>query len=110
MSSDRHVDAASECVKGRATMVTVLVIGQLQQHLPEPQYDVEVEGPTSVKALLEAQEHLFGPLQPFLSSSQLMVTVNKKIGTLDSAIKDGDTIKLTYSANFSYEGARWQNP
>ncbi|MFO0773386.1 MAG: MoaD/ThiS family protein [Nitrospiraceae bacterium] len=91
-------------------MVTVIVIGQLQQHMPEPEYPVELTAPTTVKTLLEGHEDLFLPLRPFLSSSQLMVTVNKKIGTLDSVVKDGDTVKLTYSANFSYEGARWQNP
>ncbi len=91
-------------------MVTVQVIGQLQQHLGDPHYELEVPGPTTVKALLEAHEEKFEGLRPFLTSSQLMVTVNKKIGTLDSIVKDGDTIKLTYSANFSYEGARWQNP
>lgn len=91
-------------------MVTVRIIGQLQQHVDDPQYDLDLAAPTTVKALLEAHEEKFGALRSFLSSSQLMVTINKKIGTLDSTVKDGDTIKLTYSANFSYEGARWHNP
>ncbi len=91
-------------------MVTVLIIGQLQQHLPDGRYEVEVPAVATVKGLLEANDETLGVLQPLITRTQVMVTVNRKIGSLDSPIKDGDTVKLTYQANFSYEGARWQNP
>ncbi len=91
-------------------MVTVLIIGQLQQHLPETTYELDVPPVATVKGLLEANDETLGVLQPLITRTQLMVTVNKKIGSLDSPIKDGDTVKLTYQANFSYEGARWHNP
>ena len=91
-------------------MVTVHIIGQLQQHVADPRYELDVSAPTTVKLLLEAHEEQLGALRPFVTSAQVMVTINKKIGTLDSPVKDGDTVKLTYSANFSYEGARWHNP
>lgn len=91
-------------------MVTVLIIGKLQQHVDEPSYELELPGAPTVKGLLEAHEDKFGALRQFIVDAQLMVTVNKKIGTLESALKDGDVIKLTYQSNFSYEGARWHNP
>ncbi|GKS58752.1 hypothetical protein YTPLAS18_22790 [Nitrospira sp.] len=91
-------------------MVTVMIIGQLQQHVDEPQLELELPSNPTVKGLLEANEDALGVVGSFAISGQLMVTVNKKISTLESTLKDGDVVKLTYQANFSYEGARWHNP
>ena len=38
------------------------------------------------------------------------MTVNRKVGSLDSKLKDGDVIKITHQFNPVFEGARWQNP
>lgn len=91
-------------------MVTVMIIGQLQQHVDEPQLELELPSTPTVKGLLEANEDTLGVVGSFATNGQLMVTVNKKISTLESPLKDGDVVKLTYQANFSYEGARWHNP
>ena len=45
-----------------------------------------------------------------LGKGELLVTVNRKVGSMDSVVRDGDTIKLTHQCNPTYEGATWQNP
>jgi hypothetical protein len=40
----------------------------------------------------------------------LLVTVNKKVGSLESMVKDGDIVKLTHQAHPIFDGAMWQNP
>jgi molybdopterin synthase sulfur carrier subunit len=92
-------------------MVTVLLFGlMLQESVGESELQVDVAGPMTVKALLESnQEKLAGAL-PFMQKGELLVTVNKKVGSLESVVKDGDTVKLTHQSNPQYDGAMWQNP
>ena len=92
-------------------MVTVLLFGaRLQQEIGEMEFQFEVEGPTTVRALIEAHEENLGPLLSMLDKSEVMVTVNRKVAVQGSPVKDGDTVRLTYQVHHSYEGARWQNP
>jgi sulfur-carrier protein len=35
-----------------------------------------------------------------------LITVNKKIGSDDSPVKDGDTIKFSHQSRTSYDGTR----
>lgn len=92
-------------------MVTVLLFGQtLRESVEESELQFQVPGPLTVRALLEAQQDKLGALQPFLSKGELLVTVNRKVGTLDSTVRDGDTVKLTHQFNPTYDGATWHNP
>ncbi len=91
-------------------MVTVLIIGQLQQHVDDSKFELELPPTATVKGLLDANEDKLGVVHSFAINGQLMVMINRKISTLESPLKDGDVLKLTYQANFSYEGARWHNP
>ena len=92
-------------------MVKVLIFGQaLRDAIDEPELECEVTEPTTVRDLLESQNQGFEPLQPFLASSELMITVNQKISTLESTVKDGDTIKLTHQHHPTLEGIFWHNP
>jgi hypothetical protein len=45
-----------------------------------------------------------------LENAGLLITINRKIGTADTIVKDGDAVKFTHQAVFSYDGARWHNP
>jgi hypothetical protein len=45
-----------------------------------------------------------------MNKGQLLVTVNRKVGTLDSVLRDGDTLKLTHQFNPIVDGAAWHNP
>lgn len=92
-------------------MVTVRVFGQmLLPCVEEPEIQCELSGPVKVGDLLESDSDKFGGLLEFLKSGQLMITVNQKVVTLDSIVKDGDQIKLTHQYNPDHEGALWHNP
>jgi molybdopterin synthase sulfur carrier subunit len=92
-------------------MVTVLLFGlTLRESVGESELQLDVAGPTTVQALLESnQEKLAGAL-PFMRKGELLVTVNKKVGSLESIVHDGDMVKLTHQSNPQYDGAMWQNP
>ena len=92
-------------------MVTVLLFGQtLRQTVEESELQLEVAGPLTVRALLEANRDTLGGVMQLLGKGELLVTVNRKVGSMDSVVHDGDTVKLTHQFNPTYEGARWQNP
>ncbi|GJL55680.1 MAG: hypothetical protein NPIRA02_28120 [Nitrospirales bacterium] len=92
-------------------MIKVLVFGQtLQDAIEEPEFECDVSEPMTVRELFATHAEKFEPFQSFLQSNQVMVTINLKISTLESKIKDGDTLKLTHQFNPELEGARWHNP
>ena len=92
-------------------MVTVLLFGlTLRERIGESELELEVSEPLTVKALIEGhQDRLAGAL-PFMNSGELLVTINKKVGSLESLVKDGDLVKLTHQSNPQFDGAMWQNP
>ena len=92
-------------------MVTVLLFGIfLRDAVGESEVELEVAVPTTVQKLIEANPERLGAVLPLLEKSERLITVNKKVGTQDSAVKDGDIIKLTHQHNPVFEGARWHNP
>jgi molybdopterin synthase sulfur carrier subunit len=92
-------------------MVKVLIFGQtLRDMLKETEMEFELANPMTIRAFMEANhEKLFEALT-LAERGQLLISVNKKVGTLETKLQDGDILKLTHQAHFSYEGARWQNP
>ena len=92
-------------------MVKVLVFGQtLLDSVDEPEMEYTLSEPVTVRALLESHQASLKNLLPFLNSSQLMVTVNQKISTLEALVKNGDTVKLTHQFHPDLEGTLWHNP
>ena len=92
-------------------MVMVRLFGlTLQQSVPESELQLEISGPVTVKVLLESNQDKLGGALPFMHKGELLVTVNKKVGSLDTMVKDGDTVKLTHQAHPIFDGAMWQNP
>ncbi len=92
-------------------MITVYILGlTLRDRVGESELECDVPRPTTVKLLIESNQERLGALIPFLKRGEILVTINKKVGTLESVVKDGDTLKLAYQSNPVYEGARWQNP
>jgi len=92
-------------------MVTVRLFGlTLQQSVAEAEFELEVAGPVTVKVLLESNQDKLAGALPFMHKGELLVTVNKKVGSLDTMVKDGDTVKLTHQAHPIFDGAMWQNP
>ncbi len=92
-------------------MVTIRVFGQvLLPCVDEPEISCEIAAPVSVRELLESNPETLGGLMDFLRKSELMVTVNQKVSTLESIVNDGDVLKLTHQFNPEHEGALWHNP
>lgn len=88
-------------------MVTVLVLGNtLRDAVGADEVEVGVSGPITVKKLIEANQEQLGGLLRFVTSREALITVNKKIGTEDSSVKDGDIVKLSFQSRASYDGTR----
>ncbi|MBK8274512.1 MAG: MoaD/ThiS family protein [Nitrospira sp.] len=88
-------------------MVSVQIFGQtLRAVVEESELEVTVVGPTSVKQLIEANPGQLGPLRPFIRSREALITINKKIGSEDSPVRDGDVVKLSFQSRTSYDGTR----
>ncbi|MBH0192618.1 MAG: hypothetical protein HP492_12895 [Nitrospira sp.] len=88
-------------------MVTVLVLGNvLRDAVGDSEIDVVLSGPTTVKKLVEANQTRLGALLPFIAGRETLITINKRIGTDDSPVRDGDTVKFAYQSRASYDGTR----
>ncbi|UVT17699.1 MAG: MoaD/ThiS family protein [Nitrospira sp.] len=88
-------------------MVSVQIFGQtLRAAVDEYELEVAVAGPTTVKQLIEANPEQLGPVLQYIKSREALITVNKKIGTEDSPVQDGDIVKLSFQARTSYDGTR----
>lgn len=88
-------------------MVSVQIFGQtLRAVVEESELEVTVVGPTSVKQLIEANPGQLGQLRPFIQSREALITINKKIGSEDSPVRDGDVVKLSFQSRTSYDGTR----
>ena len=92
-------------------MVKVLLYGHaLREAVEEPEFEVELDAPSTVRQLLESNAEKVGPVLSLADKGEVLVTVNRKVGDLRSAVRDGDTVKLTHNYNPTFEGAMWQNP
>lgn len=88
-------------------MVSVQIFGQtLRTAVEESEFEVSINGPTSVKQLIEANPVQLGPLLQYIKRREALITINKKIGSEDSIVKDGDIVKLSFQSRTSYDGNR----
>ncbi|HEX5544181.1 MAG TPA: MoaD/ThiS family protein [Nitrospira sp.] len=88
-------------------MVSIQIFGQtLRAVVDENELEVPVTGSTTVKQLIEANPAQLGALLPYIKSREALITINKKIGSEDSPIRDGDVVKLSFQSRTSYDGTR----
>ena len=88
-------------------MVSIQIFGQtLRAAVDEHELEVPVTGPTTVKRLIEANQTQLGGLLPYIKNREALITINKKIGTEDSAVQDGDVLKLSFQSRTTYDGTR----
>jgi len=88
-------------------MVAIQIFGQvLRAAVEESEFEVSITGPTTVKQLIEGNPDQLGPLQQYVKSRETMITINKKIGSEDSPVRDGDVVKFAYQSRASYDGTR----
>lgn len=86
-------------------MVKVLILGvTLQQRMSDTELDLDVDGPTAIKTLLESHPDQLAALAPFAQRGELLVTVNRKVGSIDSLVRDGDVLKISHQSRASYDG------
>ena len=92
-------------------MVRVLLYGvTLRQAVDETELTCDLPQSATVKGLLEANGEKLGQVLSFVHRGELLVTVNRKIATLDTPVHDEDVITLTHQSTAAVEGARWHNP
>jgi sulfur-carrier protein len=88
-------------------MVKVLVFGLTLRHaVGTHEVELEVSQATTVKNLIDAYPDQLGAVAPFMLQREVLVAVNKKVGSEDSPVKDGDVVKLTHQSKTSYDGVR----
>jgi len=75
-------------------MVTITLMGQLQTGDGEREVACNLTEPATVRQLIQRQGQRLRHLLDLAREKKLMVTVNAKIGSLDTAVKDGDAVKL----------------
>jgi molybdopterin synthase sulfur carrier subunit len=86
-------------------MVKVLILGvTLQQRMSETELDLDVDGPLPIKTLINGNADLLDALAPFVERGELLVTVNRKVGSIDSLVRDGDVLKIAHQSRASYDG------
>jgi molybdopterin synthase sulfur carrier subunit len=86
-------------------MVKVLILGvTLQQRMSETELDLDVDGPLAIKTLINGNADLLDALAPFVERGELLVTVNRKVGSIDSLVRDGDVLKIAHQSRASYDG------
>jgi molybdopterin synthase sulfur carrier subunit len=88
-------------------MVNVLIFGlTLRNAVGESELEVELTGGTTVKKLVEANQDRLGGLLQYLANREVLIAVNKKVSTEDTAVKDGDVVKFSFQSRTSYDGTR----
>jgi molybdopterin synthase sulfur carrier subunit len=86
-------------------MVKVLILGAtLQQRMTDTELELEVDGPMAIKTLIGGHADLLHALAPFVERGELLVTVNRKVGSIDSLVRDGDVLKIAHQSRASYDG------
>lgn len=87
--------------------MTILVLGNtLRDAVGESEIEVVLTEPTTVKRMIEANPDQLGGLRRFLVDRETLITVNKRIGSEDSPVKNGDVVKFSFQSRTSYDGTR----
>ena len=88
-------------------MVVIQIFGQtLRAIVEDSELEIPVTGPTTVKQLIEANPAQLGALLQYVKSREALIAINKKIGSEDSPVRDGDVVKLSFQSRASYDGTR----
>lgn len=75
-------------------MITITLMGHLQTAEGERELACEVTEPQTIRTLIQKQAKPIRYVLQLAREKKLMVTVNTKIASLDSVVKDGDAIRL----------------
>lgn len=78
----------------------------MREAVGEREVEAGVPGPLTVKQLVETNQARLGGLLRFIASGEALITVNRKIGTADSPVRDGDVVRFSFQSRASYDGTR----
>lgn len=88
-------------------MVTIVVLGHtLREAVGAGEIEIDILGPTTIKQLIETHQDRLGGLLPYLVRREALITINKRVGTVDSLVKDGDIVKFAFQSHVVYDGPR----
>ncbi|CUQ67547.1 MoaD/ThiS family protein [Candidatus Nitrospira inopinata] len=88
-------------------MVTIVVLGHtLREAVGAGEIEIDILGPTTIKQLIETHQDRLGGLLPYLVRREALITINKRVGTEDSMIRNGDVVKFAFQSRASYDGTR----
>lgn len=88
-------------------MVTIVVLGHtLREAVGVGAIEIDISGPMTIKQLIKTHQDRLGGLLPYLVRREALITINKRVGTEDSMIKDGDVVKFAFQSRASYDGTR----
>ncbi|MBS0183543.1 MAG: MoaD/ThiS family protein [Nitrospira sp.] len=91
-------------------MVTIVLTGQLQTMDGECDLACEITGAMSVRQLIQRQGVQLRHLLQLLREKKVLVTINKKIASEDSPVRDGDAIRLIGHDGMGSSGLGPSNP
>jgi molybdopterin converting factor small subunit len=75
-------------------MVTITLMGQLQAADGERDLACEVTDPMTVRQLIQRQGRNLRDILQLMKEKKVLVTINKRIASMDTLVHDGDAIKL----------------
>lgn len=75
-------------------MVTITLMGQLQTADGERDFACALPESMTVRQLIQRQGRALRPVLDLMREKKVMVTVNKRIASEDTKVRDGDAIKL----------------
>jgi molybdopterin converting factor small subunit len=75
-------------------MVTITLTGQLQTADGERDLACEISGTMSVRQVIQKQGGQLRHLLQLLREKKVLVTINKRIASEDSLVRDGDAVRL----------------
>jgi len=78
----------------------------LRDAVGQTEIELDVREVTTVRKLIEEHQARLGGLLTFLANREALITVNKRIGTEDTAVRDGDIVKIAFQSRASYDGTR----
>ena len=88
-------------------MVSIQIFGRtLRAVVDESELDVPVTGVTTVNQLIQANQAQLGGLLQYIKSREALITINKKIGSEDSPVRDGDVVKFSFQSRTTYDVTR----
>ncbi len=88
----------------KAALVKITLMGQLQTADGERELACAVTDPITIRALIQKQAKAIRHVFQLAREKKLMVTVNMKIASLDTVVKEGDEIRLVSHDGFGGTG------